>query len=358
MAAATYNFYIEQGSFFEITFQYLDINSNPIDLTNYCIRLRMKDNLNNVRLYSSNASCENYTLSKNANGYITWSLPSLTTKDFTFTSAVYDLDVNSEDNNRDNKRISTGRIEIIPNNFSDCGSGSTSRICSPCEAIVCDDSNGFSINTNDNGGPSPTGETPTPTPTPPVQSPCDIIQEDFCGYLCQGMDMFGKMYSGQSINIPDNGVASGTINVPDSGVITNIEFAIDKLTHTHPQDLSMILVPPSGNKILLSSHSKIKNYSSTSGLSFAFSNKALPGTYLNNRNNNDYYLNILDKRSTYKFSLDNINYENLDASITGLVGYSYSGNWSLIIKDEDVGSSGSISGWHMVITYEPPPYEA
>lgn len=355
MAAATYNFFIEQGSFFEITFQYLDVNGNPIDLTNYCIRLRMKDNNNFVRLYSSSVQCENYTLSKNIDGNITWSLPAFSTKDFIFSSAVYDLDVS--ENSVDNRRIATGRIEIIPNNFSDCSSGNTSKICSSCETISCDDSNGFGVAAS-GGGIVPSEEQPTPTPTPPVVSPCDIIQEDFCGYLCQGMDMFAKMYSGSSINIPDNGMISGTINIPDTGIITNIEFAVDKLTHSHPQDLSMILVPPSGNKILLSSHNKIKNYNTASGLSFAFSNKAIPNIYLNNRNTNDYYLNILDKTDNYKFSTDNINYENLDVSITGLVGHSCSGNWSLIIKDEDIGSSGSVSGWHMLITYEPPPYEA
>lgn len=356
MAAAIYNFYIEQGSIFEITFEYLDTNSNPIDLTNYCIRLRMKDNNGIVRLYSSEANCTNYSLSKNIDGRIVWNLGATTTRDFTFTSASYDLDIQTS--NEDNKRIATGRIEIVPNNFPDCLSGSSSRICSSCETIDCADSLGFSISQSGNGNISPTGDNPTPTPTPTIISPCDIIQEDFCGYLCQGMDMFGKMYSGSSMLIPDNGVVSGTINVPDSGIITNIEFAIDKLTHSSPQDLSIILVPPSGNKVLLSSHSKIQNYSSTSGLSFAFSNKALPSVYLNNRTNTDYYLNILDKTNTYKFSMDNINYEDLDVSLTGLVGYSCSGNWSLIIKDEDIGSSGSISGWNMVITYEPPPYAA
>jgi len=357
MAAAIYNFFIEQGSFFEITFQYLDVNSNPIDLTNYCIRLRMKDNTNVVRIYGSEVACNNYTLSKSSDGFITWSLPASVTKDFTFTSAVYDLDVNSD--SIDSRRISTGRIEIIPNNFVDCIGGNPSRICAPCDALICDDSNGTNISEDGDGGtPVPTGENPTPTPTPTTISPCDIIQEDFCGYLCQGMDMFGKMYSGPYMNIPDMGSISGTISIPDTGIITNIEIAIDKLTHSHPQDLSMILVPPSGNKILLSSHNKIKNYNPSSGLSFAFSDKALPSIYLNNRNSNDYYLNILDKKQNYKFTLDNINYENFDTSITGLVGYSCSGNWSLIIRDEDIGSSGSISGWHMVITYEPPPYEA
>lgn len=359
MAAATYNFYIEQGSDFQIKFQYLDNNNNPIDVSNYCIRLRLKDNNNIVRLYSSSAGCGNYSLTANTFGYIIWNLPASTTKDFTFDSAIYDLDIGLTGQNSQNTRISTGRIEIIKNNFSDCVSGSTNRSCASCGDILCQDSNGFSVGSNGSGsGVSPTGDNGTPTPTPTIISPCNIIQEDFCGYLCQGMDMFAKLYSGSGFSIPDIGVSSGIISVPDTGIITNIEISVDKLIHNYPQDLSMILVPPSGQKILLSSHNKIKNYNSLNGLSFAFSNKAISGVYLNNRNNEDYYLNVLDKRPSYRFSLDDINYENLTTSITGLVGYSCSGDWSLIIKDEDVGSSGSISGWHIVVTYEPPPYEA
>jgi subtilisin-like proprotein convertase family protein len=359
MAAATYNFYIEQGSDFQITFQYLDNNSNPIDVSNYCARLRLKDSNNTIRLYSSSVGCGNYSLTTNAFGYIIWNLPASTTKDFNFDSAVYDLDIGLNGQSVQNTRISTGRIEIIKNNFPDCNSSSTDRSCANCGDISCEDSNGFSIGGSGTGsGVSPTGDNPTPTPTPTIISPCNIIQEDFCGYLCQGMDMFGKLYSGSGFNVPDVGFTSGTISIADTGIITNVEISIDKLTHNYPQDLSMILVPPSGQKILLSSHNKIKNYNSLNGLSFAFSNKALPSVYLNNRDNEDYYLNILDKRSSYNFTLDNINYESLDASITGLVGYSCSGDWSLIIKDEDIGSSGSISGWHIVLTYEPPPYEA
>ena len=43
MPAANYNFTIEQGSSFAISFQYLDNEQNPIDITNWCARLRWKE---------------------------------------------------------------------------------------------------------------------------------------------------------------------------------------------------------------------------------------------------------------------------------------------------------------------------
>ena len=348
MAAAVYNFFIEQGSAFQITFEYLNNDNSPVDLTNYCVRLRMKDNNNIVRLYTSNPGCINYTLLKSSSGSIVWTLTSSATKDFAFDFANYDLDL-IESSSTDSLRISTGRIEVIKNNFPECITGNDSRICSSCESITCEDSSGFSL--------FPTTPTPTeggsgvsPTPTPTIGNPCDIVQEDLCGYLCQNIDMFGKLYSGSGLTISDNSIVSGIITVPDTGVITNVELGIDSLKHTSHQDISIILVPPSGNKILLSSHNKIKNYNTTNGTSFAFSNRALPGTYLNNRSS-DFYVNILDKTNIYKFSND-----TLTTNLTGLVGHSCSGDWTLVIRDDDIGGSGSISGWNLVLTYEPPPY--
>jgi subtilisin-like proprotein convertase family protein len=349
MAAAVYNFFIEQGSAFQITFEYLNNDNSPVDLTNYCVRLRMKDNNNIVRLYTSNPpACINYTLLKSSSGSIVWTLTSSATKDFTFDFANYDLDL-IESSSTDSLRISTGRIEVIKNNFPECITGNDSRICSSCESITCEDSSGFSLFPIT---PTPTegGSGVSPTPTPTIGNPCDIVQEDLCGYLCQNIDMFGKLYSGSGLTISDNSIVSGIIAVPDTGVITNVELGIDSLKHTSHQDISIILVPPSGNKILLSSHNKIKNYNTTNGTSFAFSNRALPGTYLNNRSS-DFYVNILDKTNIYKFSND-----TLTTNLTGLVGHSCSGDWTLIIRDDDIGGSGSISGWNLVLTYEPPPY--
>lgn len=354
MSAAIHNFFIEQGSAFQITFEYLNNDNTAVDLTNYCIRLRMKDNTNTVRLYTSNVGCNAYSLVKSSSGAITWSLSSASTKNFVFDFANYDLDI-TDSRTEETSRIATGRIEVIKTNFSECITGNDNKVCSPCEVISCSDSDGFPLFPIETPTPTGDGTGTGPTPTPTAANPCDIMQEDLCDYLCQNIDMFGKLYSGDSLTISDNSIVSGTISVPDTGVITNIELGINNLRHTSHQDISMILVPPSGNKILLSSHNKIRNYNSTNGSSFAFSNRALPGTYLNNRSS-DFYVNILDKTNIYKFSSDLVNEDTLTANLTELVGHSCSGDWTLIVRDDDIGGSGSISGWNLVLTYEPPPY--
>lgn len=354
MAAAIHNFFIEQGSSFQITFEYLNSNNTPVDLSNRCVRLRMKDNNNLVRLYTSSVGCDNYSLVKSSSGAIVWTLSSLSTRNFIFDFANYDLDI-TDPSTDDSLRIATGRIEIIKTNFPECVAGNDNKVCSACESISCQDSDGFSLFPTATPAPTGGGTGVGPTPTPTIENPCNIIQENLCGYLCQNMDMFGKLYSGDQLIIADNSTVSGTISVSDTGVITNVELAINNLKHTSHQDISMILVPPSGNKILLSSHSKINNYNNANGSSFAFSNRAFPGTYLNNRSS-DFYVNIFDKTNIYRYSSNNISDDVLTANLTDLVGHSCSGNWTLIIKDDDIGGSGSISGWNLVLTYEPPPY--
>lgn len=419
MPAAIHNFFIEQGSNFTIIFEYLDNNNIYQDLTNYCIRLRLKpDDGGKAIAYSSDANSPSnrYILSKNNVGVIQWSLPYNETQKFKFNTAVYDLDITNKDNNNIT-RLTTGTIQIIKNNFSDCPEAGGDG-CLECKDIKVENS---SVGTTSSPSVSPSGNnnngvTPTPTATS-----SEIYQEDLCNYLCQDIDMFGKIYnyneyikysplnsgtilvssetsifntshpyviglldvyknniklnlntdyvasnglsfalsepasSGDSISyinkglvIPDNASVTGVMTVADTGIITNIEVSVINLKHNNPQDLSMILVPPSGSGVLLSAHSKINNYSSNSGLSYTFSNKAIPDTYLYNRTLYDNYVNIYDKTSKY----DN----TLLSSLDSLKNISPSGDWKLIIRDDDPGSSGTLSGWNLVITYSPPEY--
>ena len=109
--------------------------------------------------------------------------------------------------------------------------------------------------------------------------------------------------------------------------------------------MTLILQPPSGNKILLSSHNKITNY--VSPFSFMFSNKASSGIYMNNVTNGG-LCSIFDKTSSTKY-----NNEVLLSSITGLVNSSVTGTWTLHAVDNDPLGSGSIDSWKLIVTYEP-----
>jgi subtilisin-like proprotein convertase family protein len=415
MPAATHNFFIEQGSNFVIIFEYFDAAGNLQDLTNYCIRLRLKSSDDTFKqIYTSNMTSSGFSLTKPASrpGTIEWFLSYSETQKFNFDTALYDLDISIP--NSATIRLATGIIQLIKTNFPEC-SNDTTGICSSCESAE------QVVNTPTT---TPTVTvTITNTTTPTVTATESIIAEDLCDYLCQNLDIFAKVYnynssikhinnvtsgtilvnsndtlftlpypyvsglldlyknnillspnidytiinnnsfqlstsaSGQRLQyynkgifISDNSSVTGTLTVPDSGIATNVEVNIHKLKHENPQDLVMILTPPTGNKVLLSAYNKINNYNATSGISYTFSNRAMPGVYLNNKSAVDPYVNILDKRSVYKTN------DTLSVSLNNFVGTCPSGNWSLSVYDNDIGSSGTINSWDLIVTYEPPSY--
>lgn len=337
MPAAIHNFFIEQGSNFDITFQYVNDNG-PVDLTNYCALLRWRTSDNVIYAFSSKSSSASYSLTTDTNGNILFSLPYTTTRNFKFTNAVYDLYISLTSPGVDGQqyRLSTGTIQIIANNFPECPDPSLAY-CNTCDTISADPVQ--------NEPPNPT---PTVTSSSPINpSPTPTIPEiDLCALICGELDLYATVYSGTSLSIIDNNICSGTINVDDNRIIQNLELSIQGLRHNNPQDLAFILQPPTGNKILLSAHNKINNY--VNGFTYIFSNKATSGIYLNNAPNNS-YINILDKTSNY-----NYNDETLIGDISHLYGTVPSGDWTLIVRDDDIGTSGSIDRWGLILTYYPP----
>ena len=99
MAASKYDFVIEQGSSFKLSLVYKDANGDPIDLTNWCARLVWKTNAAATQVFST----ENldYTVYKFTIepllGKITLLIPANTTNSFTFNTAKYDLELQSDD---------------------------------------------------------------------------------------------------------------------------------------------------------------------------------------------------------------------------------------------------------------------
>jgi len=381
MASAIHNFFIEQGSNFEITFEYLDQNGNPIVITSSdCVRLRMKDNNNLYRAWRNASSDSNGALLTSSNDsslsshQIKLSLPSSLTKTFTFTNASYALDLVIGGNENNTIKLANGQISLITDLFlSECTDGTVSsdfKTCIDCTAISAADA----ASSESDNLPSPTpiaaditptpslsfGTTPTPTPSPA------IAQEDLCDFLCRGLDIYSQLYAASGFYITDASITSG-INTPvatsgfltisNTGIAKNIELYIDNLVHDNPSDLTMFLDPPSGDPILLSYRNKINNYNKSSGIKFSFSNKAIPGTYLNNKSNsNDLYVNILQNtgvslpspyNTTYKYGFNHL----FDAGAGAL-----SGNWGLYFIDHDNQGSGYIGGWNLVVTYSPPAY--
>jgi subtilisin-like proprotein convertase family protein len=304
MPAVQYDFPIESGSATEVTFKYLDAESNLVDISNYAVFLRWKTNTGEVYTFSNCEKNTAYSLTTNS-GYVVFKLPAKTTQNYSFASAVYDLELQQPNEQYAGsgytlERIVYGTITIIQKNV-------------------------------------------------PVQVPLELcklqIQDNECEDLCcdnRILDPFSYSYSGDRINILDNSSGVSTINVYDSGVIENIEVSLNNLNHSSPQDLRIVLQPPNGNKILLAGHNKIQN--NRPDFNFTFSNKASQSTYLHNVTNFG-YTNILDKTSIVV-----LNNETLESSLDGLIGTIPVGNWSLIIFDDDVPVSGYLSSWNLILT--------
>jgi len=304
MPAVQYDFPIESGSATEITFRYLNTDSTLIDISNYAVFLRWRTNTGQVYTFSNCEKTLDYSLTTN-NGYVVFKLPAKTTQNYSFTSAVYDLELQQPNEQYSGsgytlERIVYGTITIIQKNV-------------------------------------------------PVQVPLELckpqIPEDSCIDMCcdaRILDPFSYSYSGERIDILDNSSGISTINVYDSGVVENIEVSLNNLNHSSPQDLRIVLQPPNGNKILLAGHNKIQN--NKPDFNFTFSNKASQNTYLYNVANFG-YTNILNKTSIVK-----LNDETLESSLDELIGIIPVGNWSLIIFDDDVPVSGYLESWNLILT--------
>jgi subtilisin-like proprotein convertase family protein len=308
MPAANYNFFIEQGSAYKLTFLYTDENNNPIDIRNYCVIMQWLTNTGQTYVFSNKYTGDDYDFQTYADGSIILQLPARTTNTYVFDSFVYDLDLQEPTEQYPGGglttyRLATGTVGIvkrnIPTSLPDCANAE--------------------ININS------------------LAKSCDNE--------CNNLDIYSIIYNGNNLVIPDNDSISDTIVINDSRLIDNIEVAINGLNHNSPQDLMFILAPPSGNKILLSANSKILNYKP--GFSFMFSNRAINTSYLSNVISGG-LCNITDKTSMTTY-----NAEPLIGSVDSLVGSSAIGNWRLIIVDNDLGVSGNIDSWKLIITYQP-----
>jgi len=98
MAAPTYNFPLDRGSIFYISFTYLDDTNEIINLTNWQGRFSftpIDGSLANTTItYFTGNVNSNYSLTISGDeGKLTLKLPSSTTGQFDFSSALYDVDL-------------------------------------------------------------------------------------------------------------------------------------------------------------------------------------------------------------------------------------------------------------------------
>lgn len=97
MAASKYDFTIEQGSSFKLSLIYKDNNREIINLTDWCARLTWKTNAGVTQIFTTeNTDSSLYSfVIDGPNGKITLLLPANITNSFNFSTAKYDLELQS-----------------------------------------------------------------------------------------------------------------------------------------------------------------------------------------------------------------------------------------------------------------------
>tara|TARA_B100001778_G_scaffold295795_2_gene268256 strand:- start:13161 stop:13592 length:432 start_codon:yes stop_codon:yes gene_type:complete len=125
MPAANYNFTIEKGTAFVISFEYKDNDNNIIDLSNWVARLRWKDNTNVIKTFITNTRTSDYEfIITPTDGKITLKIPAAQTAAYAFTSATYDLELQEPNDlysggGKKVFRILAGTITVLSRNVSD-----------------------------------------------------------------------------------------------------------------------------------------------------------------------------------------------------------------------------------------------
>lgn len=98
MSAGKYDFNIEQGTSFTLSLVYKDSSGNPVDLTDWCARLIWKTNNGIIDTFSTETINPVYRFDiDEPNGKLVIQFPASVTNDFNFSTAKYDLELQSDD---------------------------------------------------------------------------------------------------------------------------------------------------------------------------------------------------------------------------------------------------------------------
>jgi hypothetical protein len=142
MSAAEYSFTMEKGTAFVIAFEYRNDTNTPINLTNWCARLRWIEDQESpiIRTFLTNTRNSQYEFVIDPlNGKIIFKIPAAETAQFTFGTARYDLELQEPNDlysggGKKVFRILQGSISLIARNVPGV------------DAFVCD------LNTQDDCG--------------------------------------------------------------------------------------------------------------------------------------------------------------------------------------------------------------
>jgi len=149
-----------------------------------------------------------------------------------------------------------------------------------------------------------------------------------------------------AVTIPSSGAASpypSTINVSGlAGALERVTVRLDGLNHAYADDLDILLVAPDGNGVVLMSDAGGSD--DYAGHSMIFDDLAPTGLLDSNlaTHAGRYRPTDLEPGDSFPASAPAGPYL---ASLSSLHGIDPNGQWQLFVFDDDVGDSGSITGW-------------
>lgn len=157
--------------------------------------------------------------------------------------------------------------------------------------------------------------------------------------------------TGGSLTINDNGVASeypSTITVAGETLPAGrVQVRLNGLTHTNPDDLDILLVSPTGVKLLLMSDTG--GTTDVSGITITLDEAAANQLPDNGAlaNNTSYRTRNVGGGDTIPAPAPADPYQT---SLTNLRGLTTNGVWSLFIVDDTTGSTGTLTSWSLIVT--------
>jgi len=161
---------------------------------------------------------------------------------------------------------------------------------------------------------------------------------------------FAAYTNNTAIIIPDHGSASpypSTISVSGlTGLVGKVTVSLKGVTHGFPDDIDIILVSPSGQKVVLMSDTGGGH--SITNVNLTFDDSASTGLP-------DSAQIVSDTYKPTDFELgDNFPppapVGAVSAFLSAFNGLNPNGNWSLYVMDDATGDSGAISSWSLAIT--------
>lgn len=110
MPAGKYDTVIEQGATFKRTITWKDSAGNPVNVTGYTGRMQIRATVDSPTIIHTLTVANGQITLGGAAGTVTLNIPDETTATFTFTDAVYDLEL--ESGTGDVTRLLEGRLVL------------------------------------------------------------------------------------------------------------------------------------------------------------------------------------------------------------------------------------------------------